>query len=456
MAGLVQLDALGHTGSYRARNRLTVPDVAGNPIAELSLVPRLFVHRGVAALRRADGVPLDERVAMLARAGRVFAEATVDGLAVSEYQYLVSRACGLPVAVVRAATRKIRDAAARAYTTGQCARPAAAVSDWRDPATRTGRAVWTRRGDVLAVHAAGNQPGLHALWLEAVALGYRVAVRPSQRDPFTPHRLVTAMRTAGSGDDQVILLPTDHAVAGEVIPAAALAFVYGGGEVVARYGGNGTVLPQGPGRSKILLTGGTWRSHLDMAVASISDLGGAACVNTTAVFVEGDPAPVADAIAERLRALPSLPPEDDKAVLPVQPLAAARAVEAYLLDRARGTRAWLGGDGIVDELGDGSAVLRPAVFQVDRANAPQTGTELGFPCVWVAPWSRTDGVGPLRDTLVLTVVTDEAALVDALVEEPSIGNVYLGDHPTYWFQPGVPHDGYLADFLMRTKTVIRD
>ena len=216
------------------------------------------------------------------------------------------------------------------------------------------------------------------------------------------------------------------------------------------------MLPQGPGRSKILLTGGTWRSHLDMAVASISDLGGAACVNTTAVFVEGDPAPVADAIAERLRALPSLPPEDDKAVLPVQPLAAARAVEAYLLDRARGTRAWLGGDGIVDELGDGSAVLRPAVFQVDRANAPQTGTELGFPCVWVAPWSRTDGVGPLRDTLVLTVVTDEAALVDALVEEPSIGNVYLGDHPTYWFQPGVPHDGYLADFLMRTKTVIRD
>jgi hypothetical protein len=33
--------------------------------------------------------------------------------------------------------------------------------------------------------------------------------------------------------------------------------------------------------------------------------------------------------------------------------------------------------------------------------------------------------------------------------------VYLGDHPTYWIEPGIPHDGYLADFLMRTKAVIR-
>ena len=33
---------------------------------------------------------------------------------------------------------------------------------------------------------------------------------------------------------------------------------------------------------------------------------------------------------------------------------------------------------------------------------------------------------------------------------------YVGDHPTYWIEPGIPHDGYLAEFLMRTKAVIRD
>jgi acyl-CoA reductase-like NAD-dependent aldehyde dehydrogenase len=455
MAGLIQLDALGHNGTYHARVRLTVPDITGAPIAELSLVPRLFIHRSLAALRGAGTMPADRLAAALTQAGQAFATATINGLSVAEYQHAVSRVSGMPISVVRATTGMIACAAAEAYRVTQSARPVGAVNQWQDPATRTGHAVWTRRGDVFAVHASGNHPGVHGLWLEAVALGYRVVVRPSQREPFTPHRLITALRQAGLGNDQVALLPTDHAVAGEIIQGADLAMVYGGQDVVDKFGGSGSVLVQGPGRSKILLAGGNWRAHLDTVVASIANEGGTACVNTTAVFVEGDPTPVAEAIAERLSAIPSLPPLDEKAVLPVQPLATATAIEKLLLTRAQGTRAWLGGNGIVDELGDGSAVLRPAVFQVDDVSAPQTGVELGFPLVWVAPWSRADGVPPLRNTLVLTAITPDETLVNQLVEDPTIRNVYVGDHPTYWMRPGVPHDGYLAEFLMRTKAVIR-
>ncbi|MGH3825017.1 MAG: aldehyde dehydrogenase family protein [Pseudonocardiaceae bacterium] len=451
----IQLDALGHNGAYRARTRLSVPDVTGTPVAELSLVPRLFVHRSLAALRSAGIVPADRLAAALMQAGQAFATATINGLSVEEYQHTVSRVSGMPISVVRATTGMIAYAAAEAYGVTQSARPVGAVNQWRDPATRTGSAVWTRRGDVFAVHASGNHPGVHGLWLEALALGYRVAVRPSQREPFTPHRLITALRQAGLGNDQVALLPTDHAVAGEIIRGADLAMVYGGQDVVDRFGGSTSVLVQGPGRSKILLADGDWRAHLDTVVASIANEGGTACVNTTAVLVEGNPTPVAEAIAERLSAIPSLPPQDEKAVLPVQPLATAAAMEKLLLNRAQGTRAWLGGDGIVDDLGDGSAVLRPAVFQVDEAGAPQTGVELGFPLVWVAPWSRADGVSPLRNTLVLTAITQDEQLVERLVEDPTIRNVYVGDHPTYWMRPGVPHDGYLAEFLMRTKAVIR-
>lgn len=456
MAEPIQLPALGHAGPYHAQRRSPITDVTGATVAELSLVPHLFVQRSMAALRRASTMPTDQRVQALQRAGRAFASATVGGMSVDEYQHAVSRVSGLPIAVVAAATDIVATAAQEAYTTIQCARPQAAVGDWRDSATRDGQAVWTRRGDVLAVHAAGNHPGVHALWLEALALGYRVAVRPSSKEPMTPHRLVTALRDCGFPADQVILLPTDYQVADDIVRAADLAMVYGGDEVTRRYAGSTTVLPQGPGRSKILITGEDWRPHLDLVVDSISDEGGTACVNATAVFVEGDPDSFAQAIAERLSAIPSLPPQDAKAVLPVQSLAAARALETFLLHRAAGTKAWLGGDGIVDDLGDGSAVLRPAVFQVDSASAPQTGIELGFPCVWVAPWSSGDGIGPLRDSLVLTAVTSDDQLIDQLVAEPTIKNVYIGNHPTYWMRPGVPHDGYLAEFLMRTKTVIRD
>jgi acyl-CoA reductase-like NAD-dependent aldehyde dehydrogenase len=358
--------------------------------------------------------------------------------------------------VVRATVTAIAARLRRAHYSVEHARPTGAVSRWDDPLTRTGRAVWVRRGNVFAVHAAGNHPGPHSLWPEALALGYRVAVRPSRREPFTPHRLVMALRAAGFRDDQVALLPTDHSTADALVRGADLGLVYGGEDVVRRYAGEGSVLPQGPGRSKILLTREVdWREHLDTIVDSVSGHGGTGCVNATAVFVEGDPAPLCAALAERLATVPSLPPEDPAAVFPVQPLATAKAFEAHLVHRATGTRPWLGGNGILNELGDGSAVLRAAVHQLDGPDAPQAAVELPFPCVWVAPWTREAGLAPLRNSLVLTAITHDDRLVAELVDEPSIGNVYVGDHRTYWMESGLPHDSYLAEFLMRCKSVIR-
>jgi acyl-CoA reductase-like NAD-dependent aldehyde dehydrogenase len=456
-AELLAVDALGPAGAYHALERQTIVDVAGTPLAELSLVPNLFVDRAMAALHKAGTLPVDERLAALARAGEAHARETVAGVSAADHQFIVSRTSGMPISVVRSAAEGIARSAAEAYRNEQYARPIGAVNDWRDPLTRTGRAVWIRRGDVFAVHAPGNHPGVHGIWLEALALGYRVAVRPSRRDPFTPHRLISALRAAGFGDDQVVLLPTDYAAADAILRGADLAMAYGGEDVMRKYATQSKMLPQGPGRSKILLTADVdWREHLDVIVASISQEGGRACVNATAVLVEGDAAPVAQALAERLAAIPSLPPEDEHAVLPVLPVAEARKIERYLLAKAAGTVSWLGGDGIVDELGDGSAALRPAVHELDRPDAEQAGIELSFPCVWVAPWTREAGLEPLKETLVLTALSHDTQLVDALVTEPTISNVYVGDHPTYWMEPDLPHDGYLADFLMRTKAVIRD
>ncbi|MGP4052020.1 aldehyde dehydrogenase family protein [Streptomyces sp. 2A115] len=454
-AGGVYLDALGPRGAYRTRVPSAVTDVAGAEVARLSLVPPVYVTRAMAALRRAEPIPAAALDGLLAAAGDAFASGTIGGLGVREYEHLVSRTSGTPVTVVRASTRETARFVRQARSSAERGRPQGAVTGLRDPAVGEGRAVWARRGDVFAVNASGNHPGVHRLWLEALALGYRVAVRPSRREPFTPYRLVGALRQAGVRDDQLVLLPTDHQAADTVVRGADRAVVYGGDDVVARYAHDSRVLPQGPGRTKILITSDTdWRDHLDVIVGSIGDEGGTACVNATAVLVEGDPAPLAEAIAARLSALPSLPPQDERAVLPVCPLERANAIASHLGRVAAGARAWLGGDGIAADLGDGSAVLRPAVHQVGRADAVQLRTELPFPCVWVAPWSRADGVAPLRDTLVLSALTRDGALLDALLAEPTITNLYIGDHPTYWMAPGVPHDSYLSDFLMRSKAVI--
>ncbi|WDV57091.1 hypothetical protein PV963_42105 [Streptomyces coeruleorubidus] len=56
---------------------------------------------------------------------------------------------------------------------------------------------------------------------------------------------------------------------------------------------------------------------------------------------------------------------------------------------------------------------------------------------------------------MLTAITHDDRLVTELMEEPSISNPYVGDVPTFRMESGLPHDGYLAEFLMRCKSVIR-
>ncbi|MFJ2767227.1 aldehyde dehydrogenase family protein [Streptomyces sp. NPDC087300] len=453
---MLSLDVLGPGGPYRSRRQETIHGLSGEAAATLSLAPSLYVTRAIKAMRRASELPVDTRLDAIARAGRAFATGTVAGQTAQEYQHTVSVSTGIPISVVRSATDDIAQAAERIHLNVANARPAGAVSSWRDPRAKDGAAAWTRRGTVFAVHAAGNHPAVHQGWLDALALGYHVVVRPSRREPFTPYRLVTALREAGFGDERVVLLPTDHSVADDILRHADYGMVYGGADVVGKYAGDPRILPQGPGRSKVLITAETaWEPLVDTLVESISGGGGVGCINATGVLVEGDPAPVAAAIAERLAALPSLPPTDERAVLPVMPVEPARRWDVYLRQRTVGAKAWLGGDGIADELGDGSAALRPAVHQLDSPFDERLGMELGFPCAWVAPWDREAGIRPLRDSLVLTAATTDEDLIDSLVAEPSIANVYIGDHPTPWMAHGLPHDGYLAEFLMRTKTIRR-
>src|SRR5271155_3474494 len=350
---LISIDALGLDGTYRTRNREPVATTAGVAVAELSMVPPLYVSRTISAQRNARPLPVHEREAALAKAADAFATGVIAGLEFDTYAVLASRISGVPIAVTRSGARSVADGVASAFGAGRPARPTGAVQDWRDELTREGGAVWARRGDVFAVLASGNGPGVHGLWPQALALGYRVAVRPSRREPLTAHRLIHALRQAGFRPEDVVYLPTDYAGADEIIRAADLATVYGGQDIVNKYANDPTVFPNGPGRSKILITAEQdWRDYLDVIVDSISNQGGMACVNTTAVLYEGDPAPLAQAIAERLSTIQPLPNADERAVLPTQPIDKAQAIADYLAAKATGTIPVLGADQVVADLGD--------------------------------------------------------------------------------------------------------
>jgi acyl-CoA reductase-like NAD-dependent aldehyde dehydrogenase len=452
---LIAIDALGPAGRYRSRNRELITDTAGVPVAELTIAPNLYVARALSAQRKVQPLPLAHRREALATAAEVFLNADICDLNFEAYVQLTSRVAGLPVTATRRGARAVADGLTAAFEEVQPACPSGATLDWRE-ARGAGGAVWARRGDVFAVHASGNAPGVHALWPQALVLGYRVAVRPSRREPFTGYRLVHALRQSGFRDHDVMFLPTDYAGADELIRGADLAMVYGGQDVVDKFADDPTVFVNGPGRTKIVITEDRdWRDYLDVIVDSIVHLGGMACVNTTAVLCEGDATELAHAIAERLSTLVPLPITDEQAVLPIQPLTKAQALADYVAMKAAATTPVLGADHVVADLGDGNAALRPAVHLLSRPDVEVLNVELPFPCVWVSPWSRDDGFAPLRDTLVINAITGDDDLIDGLIAEPSITNVYSGRYPTYYTAPGIPHDGFLADFLMRCKGFAR-
>jgi acyl-CoA reductase-like NAD-dependent aldehyde dehydrogenase len=448
------LDAMGPGGEYRTRKRELITDVSGAPVAEMTIAPPLYVARTVNAQRKARPLPPAEREAALARAVETFLSKEIAGLDFDRYVAMTSRVSGLPIAVARAGALSVAEQVAAVCESVRPAQPTGTERDWRH--VHNGGAVWSRRGEVFAVHASGNAPGVHGLWPQALALGYRVAVRPSRREPFTGQRLIAALRESGFRADDVSYLPTDYPGADEIIRAADLAMVYGGQDVVDRYGTDPRVWVNGPGRAKILVTAEQdWHEHLDLIVESICTFGGTACVNTTAVLYEGDATALAEAIAERLSALVTLPITDEGAGLPVVSTATAHSIAEFLGARAAGTTSLLGADQVVADFGDGTAALRPAVHLLAAPDPARLNTELAFPCVWVSPWSRADGLEPFRRSLVVNVITDDHRLIDELVDEPTVPNVYCGPYPTWHSAPHIPHDGFLADFLMRNKGFIR-
>ncbi|MGD6747688.1 aldehyde dehydrogenase family protein [Streptomyces sp. BH106] len=450
-AEFTHVDAITGAGEYRARagRPLTLPD--GTEIGTISEVPRLYVTRAFARLAQAPVLPYERRLELVAKAADLFENAVLEGRTVDDYLDLVSRCAGVPRAIAHASVAAIARTLRALPDTLAQEIPRGAVTGIDDPRLRDGAAYWARRGKTLAVHASGNTPGVHSLWPSALALGYAVAVRPSSREPFTPQRLVRAFREAGLAE-QVALLPTGHDVADALIEQADRALVYGGQAVVDKYAANPAVLTQGPGRSKTLVTNDVdWRAHLDTVAASVAGLGGAACTCTTAVLVEGDAATAdafAAALAERLAAYAAEHPRVEL------PEATARQLADHVEQIAVGTTGY-GPAELVQIVRPGTAVLRPVVRVAPDARAPVLGAELPFPCVWIAPFDRAEGIGPLAGSLVVTAITEDTDFAQRLLDEPSISNVYIGAHTTTWMKPGVPHDGYLSEHLMTTKGVIR-
>ncbi|MEO5895152.1 MAG: aldehyde dehydrogenase family protein [Vicinamibacterales bacterium] len=320
------------------------------------------------------------------------------------------------------------------------------------------------RTQSLGVVLPSNSPGVHSLWVPAIALKTPLVLKPGSSEPWSPFRIIQALIKAGCPPEAFCYFPADHAGAGEILRRTGRSMFFGDVTAVGSWQGDPRVEIHGPGYSKILIGDdqlGDWEQHAPLIAASIADNGGRSCVNASGVWVNAtDAARVAETIARELVAIVPRGMDDERAGLaPFADPAVARRISMQIdidLDTpgAREITAELRGGPRLVEF-DGSTYLLPTVVLCDRADHPLANREFLFPfaaVVKVTPEEMSRMPGPLGKTLVVSALTEDRALIGRLLMSPVVDRLNIGPIPTNMISWDQPHEGNLFEHLYARRS----
>ena len=309
-----------------------------------------------------------------------------------------------------------------------------------------------------------NSPGVHALWLPALALKMPLALKPGQREPWTPLRIIESLRAAGFPPEGLGFYPSGHDGAGVILRKCGAAMMFGAGASVQPWLGDPRIEIHGPGYSKILIgpdKAEGWAGYLDLIVASVSSNGGRSCINASSVRTPAHGRALAEAIARRLAEIRPLPRDDAQALLAAFPdPAAAEGIDAAIQrGLAQGgaedvSAKFRGPQRLVHF--EGGAYLLPTVIYCEDFEHPLANQEYLFPFVSVLDAPAAELVDTLGPSLVVTALTDDPRLERDLLSRPGIGRLNLGPVPTTVLQWDQPHEGNIFAHLYQQRAFQRE
>ena len=453
---------------YLSKESLDLGDYAtGEPIARLNLANPGLISRD---LLRDDWTPLqDLRVgdilAMLRAAADHFMTARLPaGDRLQSPDEFVAAQCattGLPQSLCRQNMAKIQSAMLNmesildGLTGGLDLDVVDAGYGLRDGHTVSYAPKARRFGAVLPA----NSPGVHALWLPAIALKMPLALKPGQREPWTPLRVIESLRAACFPAEAFGFYPSGHDGAGVVLRKCGASMMFGSGASVKAWQGDPRIEIHGPGYSKVLLgpdKADAWPAYLDLIVTSVSSNGGRSCINASSVRTPACGRDLAAALAERLSAIQPRSRDDSAALLAAfaDPATARRIDAAIERGLAQGgaedvSARFRGPQRLVEF--EGGSYLLPTVIYCEDLENPLANQEYLFPFVSVLDVPRAELTDTLGPSLVVTALTDDPRLERDLLGRSEIGRLNLGPVPTSVLQWDQPHEGNLFDHLYQQR-----
>jgi acyl-CoA reductase-like NAD-dependent aldehyde dehydrogenase len=454
---------------YRSLDVVTVPHHAtGKPFVEISQANVGLIRRDLLAQDAARAalarLPVSRLVEMSRAAADLFLNATLpigdDRQRPDDYIEQVSATTGMPFSMLRKTMQRVASVflnvpdILRGLTRGLDP----SVID-RGFGELDGQAVsFFPKTRALGVVLPSNSPGVHGLWVPAIALKTPLVIRPGSAEPWTPYRIVQAFMHAGVPGDAFFYFPSDHAGAGEIVRQCGRSMFFGDLAAVGSFAGDPRIELHGPGYSKVLFGFDQvdhWRDSLDLIVASIAENGGRSCVNASGVWTPRHGRAIAEALAARLAAMTPRAAEDPAADLApfVDPRVAERIsqqIDAGLAEPGAEeiTATLRRGPRLVTDRG--RAFLLPTVIHCSSTSHPLANREFLFPfasVVDVSDEEMTTMPACLGPTLAVTALTKDHAFIDRLLDADTIGRLNLGPIQTNAIVWDQPHEGNLFDHL---------
>ncbi|MDQ3071027.1 MAG: aldehyde dehydrogenase family protein [Acidobacteriota bacterium] len=314
------------------------------------------------------------------------------------------------------------------------------------------------RAQSLGVVLPNNSPGVHGLWLPAIALKTPLVLRPGSAEPWTPYRLIQALMKAGVPGEAFSFYPSGHGGAGEIVRSTGRSMFFGDVGAVGTVAGDPRVELHGPGYSKLFIGPDRiahWKDYIDLIAASVVENGGRSCVNASGVWVPSHAKEIAGALAERFARVEPRAADDERAEIApfVDPAVAARIsgqIDAGLSEDGAEdvTAKYRKGSRLVEQ--HGATYLLPTVVRCDSSQHALANREFLFPFVSVVEMTPEEAAAApacFGPTLVVTALTDDAGTTSRLLGSDLVGRLNLGPIQTNKIVWDQPHEGNLFDHL---------
>jgi acyl-CoA reductase-like NAD-dependent aldehyde dehydrogenase len=462
---------LGST--YRSVNVRQIKDLSsGETIAEMSVgnagLLKRDAHKFADAKAALDAIPCQDLIAMSAKAGELFMNATLPlgdtTQTPDDYINQLSRTSGLPHTLVRANMAKVHDALThlddivRGLTRGIS--PEVIDKGWgeiNDTAVSFYPTTYA-----LGMVMPSNSPGVNALWLPSIAFKTPVILKPGSDEPWTPWRVVQAMIAAGVPEEAFGFYPTDHEGSAVVMDVCDRSIIFGGEATMKKYGGDERVEVHGPGWSKVIIGEDCiddYEKYVDVIVQSIAANSGRSCINASTIIVPSHGKELAQAIAEKLAAIAPLP--NDHADAKLSAIANPKVAQWADMQITNGlkepgatdfTEAVRGGTSRLSTF-EGRTYVLPTLVHCDSWDHPLCNTEFMFPFASVVEVPQSEVLDTIGGTLVVSAITNDDKFKSELLRCRDIQRLNLGAAPTSSAQWDQPHEGNLFEFLYQRRAI---